>query len=56
MSVSYQLTKMKHHTILVSFLAVMAFGHEVLALPLSQDFIPIRLEKDHQEIKDLCHR
>ena len=54
MLVPHQLTKMKH--ILISFIAIAVLDYGILALPLSQDFVPIRLEKDHQEIKDLCHR
>ena len=56
MLVPYQLTKMKHCTILISFLTIVVLDYGILALPLSPDFVPIRLEKDHQEIKDLCHR
>ena len=56
MLVPYQLTNMKHCTILISFIAIAVLEYGILALPLSQDFIRMQFEKDHQEIKDLCHR
>ena len=56
MLVPHQLTKMKHCTILISFFAIAVLDYGILALPLSQDFIRMQFEKDHQEIKDQCHR